>query len=556
MAAVAFPGRRHSASSTQLMPPGCQLQLFSRTTPSRPQPEAMSSLHGESPTNGQQGQQDDALRSTETLPLVLPLVPSRGQPSASELTPAFRRVRSTAAALKTRLNLAVTSHLEGVVLAVSLTEGQLDEPMAHLGGPGVELTRGLPTVFSLQAVGAIAGSLCVNRAARVPFGIQVGEPRSCGERINYVSAEHRQRTVSAHAEHLEAGSGLSANGEGFVVEATVTSGPLAQMTVTIRAAKRRELGRLAQTEALVGAMQKRSYGGLLAQIVRSRSRKVETALIEEASRALRALQQPRGSFMTHVLLGRLMQWGRITSLEGVAADSQQPCPSEGCPCNAGSAQDGEICDIRPDAVSLALTSVAPAGVPPDKWLFKALVQAAITAPEGCVWKSGRKFILSNEERNQSPSAIVNLLERGAAENDASRGMRALVLHTEREYKSRVTAVQINFHPDQKSSHKQHRDIYGAGQKGGINCTCSFMKCTGTVCYSLGSSREILCVTMTDSRSKYEACGETCQGCRCLRWMHSGSSMYFNDLWNSSHSHGVPPARESCGPRISVALLCA
>ena len=35
-----------------------------------------------------------------------------------------------------------------------------------------------------------------------------------------------------------------------------------------------------------------------------------------------------------------------------------------------------------------------------------------------------------------------------------------------------------------SAVRQHRDIYGAGQKGGINCTCSFMKCTGTVAWQV------------------------------------------------------------------------
>merc|ERR1712176_1135771 len=134
-------------------------------------------------------------------------------------------------------------------------------------------------------------------------------------------------------------------------------------------------------------------------------------------------------------------------------------------------------------------------------LFKALVRAALIAPEGCVWKSGGKFLLTNEERNQSANAIVGVLERDNPESDAGRGMRALVDFTERTYGFRVTAVQLNFHPNQKSSHKQHRDIYGAGQKGGINFTCSFAKCTGTVCYSLGSSRQVLTSTIVDKRSK-------------------------------------------------------
>ncbi|CAE7175910.1 unnamed protein product, partial [Symbiodinium pilosum] len=116
------------------------------------------------------------------------------------------------------------------------------------------------------------------------------------------------------------------------------------------------------------------------------------------------------------------------------------------------------------------------------------------------------------------------------------GIRALVSHTEQEYGYRVTAIQLNFHPNHKSSHKQHRDIYGAGQKGGINCTCSFMKCTGTVCYSVGSSRQVLCETITDSRSKYETCGEECTGRKSYKWMHSGSAMHFNAPWNNNHTH--------------------
>merc|ERR1719265_506722 len=131
------------------------------------------------------------------------------------------------------------------------------------------------------------------------------------------------------------------------------------------------------------------------------------------------------------------------------------------------------------------------------------------------------FILSSEERNQSANAIINLLERDDPNSDASKGIRALVTYTEKEYKCIVTAVQLNFHPNEKSSHKQHRDIYGAGQKGGINCTCSFMKCQGTVCFSLGSSRRVLCETMQDSRSKYNSCGDTCEGRKVLRYMHSG-----------------------------------
>jgi len=329
------------------------------------------------------------------------------------------------------------------------------------------------------------------------------------------------------------------------------------MTIVIRRAKKKELTRLAQQQALLDAMEKKRYSSLLAQITRSRMRKVDTTLIDQAGRLLRTLKLPEGSFLTHQELGKLMKWKRVTSPHDGTEDNVEPCAASGsCPCNAGFAQEGELCDVYSGTVQEALDNVAPTHIPADKWLFQALVRAAVAAPEGCVWKAGGKFLLTNEERNQSPTAIVTLLERDSQESDAAKGIRALVAHTEREYNFRVTAIQLNFHPNNKSSHKQHRDIYGAGQKGGINCTCSFMKCTGTVCYSLGSSRQILCETIADKRSHYEACGEECTGCKTFRWMHSGSAMYFNDPWNNNNTHGVPKMEEECGPRISVALLCA
>lgn len=61
-------------------------------------------------------------------------------------------------------------------------------------------------------------------------------------------------------------------------------------------------------------------------------------------------------------------------------------------------------------------------------------------------------------------------------------------------------------------------------------------------------------------SCYTKCGERCEGARTTRWLRSGEVMYFNDAWNRSWTHGVPPhdvdADGPCGPRISVALLCA
>merc|ERR1711957_917690 len=117
----------------------------------------------------------------------------------------------------------------------------------------------------------------------------------------------------------------------------------------------------------------------------------------------------------------------------------------------------------------------------DKMLFKALVRAASNAADGCVWKSGGKFILSNKEQNQGAGAILSCLESYDAM--AGKAMRTLFTYTEAMYGVRVSACQINIHQNEESIHKQHRDIYGAGQVGGPNCTCTFVPAVGTVCYS-------------------------------------------------------------------------
>merc|ERR1712137_1250977 len=149
-----------------------------------------------------------------------------------------------------------------------------------------------------------------------------------------------------------------------------------------------------------------------------------------------------------------MRWKRVTCPHEASDCSVEPCEcSDNCCCNLESAEPGEICDVISNHVHEALDGVAPASASADKWLFQALVKAALNAPEGCVWKSGGKFLLTNEERNQSANAIVGVLERNNPESDAGRGIRALVDFTERNYGFRVTAVQLNFHPNNKSSHK-------------------------------------------------------------------------------------------------------
>eukprot|EP00440_Ansanella_granifera_P067181 gb/GFBE01072858.1/.p1 GENE.gb/GFBE01072858.1/~~gb/GFBE01072858.1/.p1 ORF type:complete len:564 (+),score=103.75 gb/GFBE01072858.1/:1-1692(+) len=478
-------------------------------------------------------------------------LPAINAPRASSLGAVKKSIVTRA-----QLTINITPELEGIEITVELTEGELER---RCEGFPTSLPKGVATTAEYRSSTSIVGELRVTGVPAIPFGVQVEGAKSAasGSKINYVSAEHRQRSVVAGAGQLELGSGMGASGEGTVVEVTVSDGFSAVMNVGIRRAKKKELTRLAQQQALVSAMEKGKYSSLLAQITRSKMRKVEASLIEQANRLLKSIQPKDGTFLTHKELAKLMKWKRVTSPAGGTEDSVELCCGSGdCACNAGQAQEGELCAVYGNTVQEALNGVCPQEVPADKWLFQALVKAAITAPEGCVWKSGGKFLLSNEERNQSPTAIVNVLERDNQESEAGKGIRALVAFTEREYGFRVTAIQLNFHPNQKSWHKQHRDIYGAGQKGGINCTCSFMKCTGTVCYSLGSSRQVLCETMTDKRSKYEPCGEECSGRKTYKWMHSGSAMYFNDPWNNNHTHGVPAAEEACGPRISVALLCA
>jgi hypothetical protein len=395
---------------------------------------------------------------------------------------------------------------------------------------------------------AIAGHVCVNGAPVLAFG--------CTDKGAYILEPGRTRGTALHCSDLKASNGTSVEGEGWVVRGEVVAEQT--IAVDVRAAKKKELTRVQQERALLSAMEKQKYSSLLAQITKSKMRKVHADVINKAQQVLKSIERTEGTFLTHAYLKKKMKWKLVTT---PADDSvvQVPCEaSDDCPCNQPHAQDGEELTFTYGGVDAALSEAGLVGADrgnADEWLFKQLVKAAMAAPEGCVWKSGGKFILSNEERNQSANAIVALLERDP-DCKGGAGIRALVDYTEREYNARVTAVQLNFHPNEKSSHKQHRDIYGAGQKGGINCTCSFMKCIGTVCYSLGSSRQILTETMTDERSKYEACGESCTGCKTYTYLHSGCNMFFNGKWNRNHTHGVPSTSEPSGPRISIALLLA
>lgn len=469
--------------------------------------------------------------------------PQKGVLSRFRSVPAKCRIPS-------RLIITLEAKTADVNVDVELTEGEFEGP----GALPVLLSEGQTLALKFRGTGPISGTLNIGDANAIPFGVQCVTSKA-GDASNFVNEENRQKCTVTHCGDLRAQNSLDVSGDGMVVEASMSDGPRADLSVVVRCPKKKEYRRVHQHRALLSAMENQKYSTLLAQITKARMRKVEASIIEQANKILKSIKPGDSTYLNHAQLKKMMKWKKIT--DDLPGDVVEPCAANpNCPCNAGQAEKGELCTVMDGEVMKALEGVNPTNGPADKELFQALVRAAMVAPEGCVWKSGGKFLLTNEERNQSANAIVNLLERGGEETFAGRGIRALVDYTEKTYNWKVTAVQLNFHPNEKSSHKQHRDIYGAGQKAGINCTCTFMKCQGTVCYSLGSSRHVMTETITDSRSNYEACGDDCKGCKNYRVMSSGSAMVFNHKWNNNHTHGVPPLEDHCGPRISVALLCA
>jgi NAD(P)H-flavin reductase len=236
-------------------------------------------------------------------------------------------------------------------------------------------------------------------------------------------------------------------------------------------------------------------------------------------------------------------------------------------CSVSDPLPGQVLAFLSDGASAALASVKDIkekGVPHDQWLFERIAEAAVAAAaDGGVWKSGGKYILSALSRNQSPTALKNYLTT-MGQGKCAEGIDALVKWTEKQYKHSVSAIQINVHFDSTSFHAQHRDIYGLEQRdmAGRDCTCSFKPNIATACLSLGSTRRCLVEAETDDYSEKKLCGPACKGYHCSHWLRSGNLMYFNDVWNRSHNHGIPKdggdASEDGkgGPRISIAMLCA
>jgi hypothetical protein len=395
----------------------------------------------------------------------------------------------------------------------------------------------------------------------VPFG--AGIP---GDTRNHVIRKDKPRgvVINSLTGEWNAASSATSDTEGIAADIEISDGIKAIIKVHIRKANQLEMRRWEAGKCLEDAEKKQDYCSLLAQITKARARFVDVSRIEQAEKLLKTLKPAPEDVLTSAQLKAGMQWDLVTGIpEGYSEDFVEMCETESCASNSGGTDmmiEGEELVFCKKAVEEALKVVTlPSGVAADKFLFEELVAAAADAPEGCVWRAGGKFILSAPNRNQAPTALFQLLMnhgRGTS-GKAAAVMKALVDYTERKYGKRVTAIQTNFHPNHESFHAQHRDIFSSKQRGVSNCTCSFHVCSGTVCYSLGSSRRILCETCVDEMSQFEACGPECQPTKKWRWLESGSYMYFNDKWNNNHTHGIPASPElPSGPRISIAFLMA
>lgn len=223
------------------------------------------------------------------------------------------------------------------------------------------------------------------------------------------------------------------------------------------------------------------YDELHAQLTKACLASVDLEHLERAEEKLKLMRKQR----MHVAAGcgkdelrQQMSWELITAPQG--SHTERPCPITDCPCNEP-CNPGEVLSITSGAVDQCL------GPGADRLLFESLVEAALASEEGSVWPAGGKLIFSAFDRNQSVNALVRTLE-SANQQRCAQMMLKLVQSSEATYGGFVSAVQVNFHCTGESFHDQHRDVYGAKQRAGPNCACSFKECVGTVCYSLGSSR--------------------------------------------------------------------
>jgi len=303
----------------------------------------------------------------------------------------------------------------------------------------------------------------------------------------------------------------------------------------------------------------RSHGGKRLRHPESTGHKSSHASVDSAHLAageaklkeLKELGLHVGEGCDKAAIRSTMNWDLVTSRKQELTVNEKCQACEDCPCNVDR-NPGETLEVVDNDVQGILKAFGDDG---DKLLFEALVQSALAAEEGCIWKAGGKYLFTVFDRNQSAVALERFL-MNLGQPNCAKMMIALHQHTERKYAGYVSAIQINLHPNEGSYHDQHRDVYSIKQSVGPNCSCSFQECVGTVCYSLGSSRKCLCETMTDDMSSISKCSDDCGGRREYVWLHSGTSMYFDEKWNANHTHGIPPCDDATGPRISIAFLLA
>jgi len=387
----------------------------------------------------------------------------------------------------------------------------------------------------------VKGALTIDECEPIPFTLASRARNS----MSFVVSAGRWRYTALWAPRWNWLENEDKPSEGKAADLELTGGCL---VVQVRMATAAELKRCLQLQALRDAEKIEDYDTLHAQVTKSKAAGVELEHIERAEELLKA-KRKQG---LHINVGcdkdtlrDLMSWEKVTD-QIDATNDNRCCPHNDCPCNVIE-NCGEALEVVPNAVQEIL------GKDMDRELFHELVDSALGVEEGAVWRAGGKLIFSAFNRNQSVVALTRMLENyGKAR--CARLMFDLVKESEFKYGGFVTAVQINFHPNGTTFHDQHRDIYSGKQRAGPNCTCSFRECVGTVCYSLGSSRVCQLDTMTDETSVVQACGESCEGRREMRWLRSGEAMYFNAPWNQNHMHGIPKMEEHSGPRISIAFL--
>lgn len=394
------------------------------------------------------------------------------------------------------------------------------------------------------------GSLMIEGFEPVPFCVAHND-----QGTTFVQCKGKWRCTALSAArwnwHQNAAKPTSGKAADLEVHAAKSIDNAPQLKVSVRDATEMELKRCLQGQALHDAQEDGDYDTLLAQVTKAKQAGVDREQIEQAEdrlQGMRKLGKHVNDGCDKETLKSLMQWEKVTRCSD--ALTTEACKVPGCPCNQE--MRGEVLLVVPNAVQNCLKDFGPEG---DKELFEELAGSALAVEEGSVWKAGGKLIFSAFDRNQSVQALTRMLSN-AGRTRCVKFLLQMVKHSEAEYGGYVTAIQVNFHPNGESFHAQHRDIYSAKQRAGPSCTCTFKKCVGTVCYTVGSSRQCLLETMTDMFSAIKPCGDQCTGRRERCWLHSGDGMYFNEAWNANHTHGIPAIENGheIGPRISIAFL--